>query len=181
MKYLGRIPVEDSTAGREARADAGWTDGMLSVLRRDPRGLAVARMTIRRSGAEGAGFLDRSLAAFESELRGTERPAADSLAVLDLAATETELFAGRDAYARSIDHLAASRLLLEAGDTSRAVRLLTWHEAKLDPEFSRSSLHLRTTNWPASRRRRTGRSRPATTTSNSSDATTCRLPPTSIW
>ncbi len=134
-KYVGELPVEDSAAGREARATLGWTDGMLSVLRRDLRGLAVARMTIRRSGAEGAGFLDRSLAAFESELRGTERPAADSLAVLDLAATETELFAGRDAYARSIDHLAASRLLLEAGDTSRAVRLLTWHEAKLDPEF----------------------------------------------
>ncbi len=136
VKYLGRIPAEDTTAVREARAALAWADGMLSVLRRDPRGLAVARMTIRRSGAEGAGFLDRSLAAFESELRGTERPAADSLAVLDLAATETELLAVRDAYARSIDHLEASRLLLEAGDTSRAVRLLTWHEAKPGgPEF----------------------------------------------
>jgi tetratricopeptide (TPR) repeat protein/TolB-like protein len=132
VNYLARLPAEDSITFRNGRGVLAWSDGMLAVLRRDQHGLAVARDSVRQSGAEGAGFLDRSLAAFALELRGARRAAADSLAALELAATESELLSTRDSYARSIDHLQASHWLLALGDTSRAVRLLTWHEADWD-------------------------------------------------
>lgn len=103
---------------------------MLAVLRRDPLTLAQARASIRQAGTTNAPFLDRSLAGFELELKGSKRAAAESLAVLDLSGTDSELsFGDRDTYARSLSHLAASQMLLELGDSSRAVRLLAWHEA----------------------------------------------------
>jgi len=132
VKYLGGLPLEDSTSAHDSRASLAWGDGMLAVLRQDQHGLATARLSVQQSGAEGAEFMDRSLAAFELNLRGATRQAADSLADLDLAASETELLSSRDPYARSINHLAASRWLLQVGDTTRAVRLLTWHEADWD-------------------------------------------------
>ncbi len=129
VRYLSRLSPEDSLRAREARGTLAWADGMVAVIRRDARALEAARVAARQSGAEGAVFLDRSLAAFEHALKGEVRLAADSLAALDLAATESELFQPRDPSLRSIDHLAASRWLLELGDTTRAVRLLAWHEA----------------------------------------------------
>ncbi len=131
VKYLGGLAPGDSTEARDARAAMAWSDGMLAVLRRDPRGLAAARVSAQQSGDKGAEFVDRSLAAFESELAGAKRAAADSLAALDLAATEGQLFGPRDPYARSVDHLMGSRLLLQLGDTTRAARLLTWHEVDM--------------------------------------------------
>jgi hypothetical protein len=113
-----------------------WADGMLAVLRRDQHGLAAARDSVRQSGAEGAGVLDRSLAAFEMDLRGSRRAAADSLAALALLAGEYSFFGSLDPFTVSVDHLAASRWLLELGDTSRAIKLLSWHEADL-PDFEK--------------------------------------------
>ena len=92
-KYLARLPAEDSSSARGGRGGLAWADGMLAVLRRDPHGLATARVSVQQSGAEGAGFMNRSLAAFEMELRGAKRAAADSLADLDLAASERGLLA----------------------------------------------------------------------------------------
>ncbi|MEO8140102.1 MAG: serine/threonine-protein kinase [Gemmatimonadota bacterium] len=131
VQYLARLPAEDTVSLRDGRASLAWADGMLAVLRRDQRGLATARVSVQQSGAEGAGFLKRSLAAFELDLQGKKRAAADSLADMDLAAYEGGLLAPHDPYARSIDHLAASEWLLQLGDTSRAVRLLTWHESDM--------------------------------------------------
>ncbi len=131
LKYVGGLSTDDSTAAGEARASLAWADGMLAVLRRDARGVASARAAAQQSGAEGAKFVGRSLAAFESELAGAKRSAADSLAALDLAASESQLLGARDPFARSVDHLMGSRLLLQLGDTSRAVKLLTWHEADM--------------------------------------------------
>ena len=144
VKYLARLPAEDSISTRDARGSLAWADGMLAVLRRDQRGLATARVSVQQSHAEGADFMNRSLAAFEMELRGAKRAAADSLADLDLAASEGGLFSPRDPYARSVDHLQASWWLLQLGDTSRAVKLLTWHEADLgiDPWFFQVSAPL---------------------------------------
>ena len=130
VTYLRRLPRDSALTKRRA-AGIAWADGMLAVVRRDTRALATARAAVRQSGSEQAEFLDRSLAGFETELKGERGLAADSLAALDLAATVAELWAPRDAQARSIDHLMASRLLLQEGDTSRAVQLLTWHEGDL--------------------------------------------------
>jgi tetratricopeptide (TPR) repeat protein len=130
VKYLATLPP-DSAHPRKGQSRLAWADGMLAVLRRDRPGLADARVRVEQSGDPGADFLGRSLAGFELELRGQKHAAAESLATLDLAATDAELWAGarRDPYARSLNHLAASRLLLELGDTTRAIRLLAWHSA----------------------------------------------------
>ena len=76
-------------------------------------------------GAVGA---DRTLAAFQLLLRNKKAAAADSLAAIDLGATEPELMQ-REPFARSVDHLAGAQLLLELGDTVRALQLLPWTEA----------------------------------------------------
>ncbi len=85
---------------------------------------------VRQSGYESTAYLERSLAGFELELRGAKQAAAESLAALDFAATDCRI-TNHVPYVRSISHLAASRLLLEQADTSRALRLLFWHEASL--------------------------------------------------
>ena len=141
MKYVAGLPP-DSTAAKNGQARLAWADGMLSVLRRDLRGLAEARVRARQSGATEAAFLERSLAGFELELKGAKQAAAESLAALDLAATDAEIRGPHDPYARSITHLAASRLLLEQGDTSRALKLLVWHQAAAsgNPDSRRSQL-----------------------------------------
>ena len=130
VKYISGLPP-DSAAAKKQEARVAWADGMLAVLRRDLRGLAEARARLRQVGGLAGRFRERSLAGFELELRGAKQAAAESLAALDLAATNAELSEQHDPYARSITHLEASRLLLERGDTSRAVKLLVWHEADI--------------------------------------------------
>jgi tetratricopeptide (TPR) repeat protein len=130
VQYLGRLPP-DSAGTKYWQAKLAWADGMVAVLRRDRRGLADARALARNSGGGEAPFMARSLAGFELELAGAKRAAAESLAALDLAATGSEIGVRHDGYARSITHLAASRLLLEQGDTTRALKLLVWHEANI--------------------------------------------------
>jgi serine/threonine protein kinase/tetratricopeptide (TPR) repeat protein len=122
---------QDSATARSAQARLAWADGMLAILRRDPRGLAEARARVRQSGATHGAFLERSLAGFELELQGARHAAAESLAVLDLSATDFELVDPHDPFARAVVHMAASRLLLEQGDTSRALKLLVWHQAMI--------------------------------------------------
>jgi len=138
VKFLAGLPP-DSAAAKNGLGQLAWADGMLAVLRRDARALAEARASVQRSGSREAAFLDRSLAGFELELQGAKQLAAESLAALDLLATG---IGPQDPYARSITHLAASRLLLEQGDTSRALKLLVWHQANVpaNPESPRSQL-----------------------------------------
>ena len=134
VEYLAGLPP-DSADAKAGHAQLAWADGTLAVLRRDRRGLADARARVQHSGDREAPFMARSLAGFELELAGAKRAAAESLAALDLAATDSAIGAHHDAYARSITHLEASRLLLEQGDTTRALKLLVWHEAKIPPLF----------------------------------------------
>jgi tRNA A-37 threonylcarbamoyl transferase component Bud32/tetratricopeptide (TPR) repeat protein/TolB-like protein len=130
VKFLAGLPP-DSRDAKVAQARVAWADGMLAVLRRDLRGLREARARVQQSGATGAPFVERSLAGFELELTGAKQAAAESLAALDLAATDSAISWPHDPYARSITHLEASRLLLERGDTTRAVKLLAWHQASI--------------------------------------------------
>ena len=129
LKQLASMPREDSIPARDARARVAWADGIVALLRRDAGALSAARSAVRQSGADGAAFMDRSLAGLELELRGAKRPAADSLAAIDLAATDAEFSDNRDPFVRSVNHLKAALLLLEQGDTTRAVQLLWWHDA----------------------------------------------------
>ena len=129
LKYLAGLPP-DSADAKEGHARLAWADGMLAFHRRDRQALAEARERVRQSGYESTAYLERSLAGFELELRGAKQAAAESLAALDFAAT-TAGFTNHVPYVRSISHLAASRLLLEQADTSRALRLLFWHEGSL--------------------------------------------------
>jgi tetratricopeptide (TPR) repeat protein len=128
VKSLDRLPPGEPATRRE-RAMLAWADGILAAQRRNLPDLKEARERLRQSGASAAPFMERSLAGFELELRGARQAAAESLAVLDLAATDLDISAPHDPYARSITHLAASQLMLEQGDTSRALKLLRWHEA----------------------------------------------------
>jgi hypothetical protein len=128
VDYLDGLPPGSGDA-EVANARVAWADGMLAVLRRDRVGLAGARTRLRRSGDSRAPFMERSLAGFALELQGSKQAATESLAALDLGATDGEIAGPHDPYARSVTHLAASRLLLAQGDTSRAVQLLVWHQA----------------------------------------------------
>ena len=111
------------------KAALAWSDGVLAFLQRDAASLATARAALRASGDSGAAFLDRSLAGLALELQGASRAAAESLATFDLTASHDSFGTPRDPFARSLDHLYGAQLLLLRGDTSRALRLLTWHEA----------------------------------------------------
>jgi hypothetical protein len=68
-----------------------------------------------------------SLVAFELALRGNRRAAASQLATLDIDP-------GGHPIRGEIHRMAAASWLLEAGDTSNALKLLTWHEA-IGPPF----------------------------------------------
>ena len=116
-------------ASRE-RAALVWSDGILAFLQHDSGALAAARVALRASGNSGDTLLDRSLAAFGLDLQGAKRAAADSLlGPSDRYARSIVDLGFRDPYARSFVHLEGAGLSLVLGDTSRALRLLTWHEA----------------------------------------------------
>jgi len=100
-------------------------------VRHDRAGLRDAHVALTQSGVDSSHFVDRSVTAFEHLLAGDRRAAGDSLAALDLDASETDILAPRDAFARSVDHLLGAQLLLEHGDTARSAKLLWWHEADI--------------------------------------------------
>jgi hypothetical protein len=133
VKSLDRLLPGDAT--RRERAMLAWADGILAAHRRDLPELKEARARLQQSGANAAPFMERSLAGLELELRGARQAAAESLAVLDLAATDADISRYHDPYARSITHLAASQLMLEKGDTGRALKLLAWHEANIPASY----------------------------------------------
>jgi hypothetical protein len=126
VRYLSGLPQGGSAA---QRARLAWGDGILAVLGYDRQALAQAREEVRRTGAPGAAFLDRSLRAMGLMLRGATGAAADSLALIDVAFTHADTEPPRDDYALALDHLAAAKALLAVGDTGRAAQALVWHEA----------------------------------------------------
>jgi len=144
--FTGALPIKEAVARRAAaaalvagarpgyRADLAWLDGVLAAMAKDTASLLAARAAIRRTDARWARFLDRSLGAFESALRGDRHAAASSMAAL-----EWEL-AGRSPWfafspntphllLRGIDRMSAAQWLLAEGDSTQAARLLQWHKA----------------------------------------------------
>jgi tetratricopeptide (TPR) repeat protein len=108
------------------RAELAWTDGLLAGAQRDARALARARETLRGSGAPEVGRLDSSLAAFGRELAGDRRGAIALLVALEL---DRHRPSTEHPYVAGVNRLVASRWLAAEGDTSRAMRLLTWSES----------------------------------------------------
>lgn len=148
--------VEPETAGRlraaavrsrasntpEGRAELAWLDGILAYLQGDEQALAAAAAALRESGAPARARLERSLGAFRLAAAGDRNGAARRLAALEeeTAAGLVALYGARTpsphlSNLSAVNRLTAARWLLESGDTSRAERLLSWHEAigPIDP------------------------------------------------
>jgi TolB-like protein len=116
------------------RADLAWLDGVLAAGKGDTAGLISARAAVRQTTARWAPFLDRSLGAFETALRGDRRAAA-----AQMTAVEWELADGTPWYGfsprtphvlmRGIDRMAAAEWLLAEGDSAQAIRILGWHRS----------------------------------------------------
>jgi TolB-like protein/predicted Ser/Thr protein kinase len=132
----GRAQAATSEAGV---AELHWLDGILACTRADTAALRVHHASLRSSAATGASALARSLAAFDLALAGRSADAAHGLTVLEREnADEAWHFRhGKDhPFALGVNRLAASRMLLAAGDTATAAELLLFHEVDLP-----SSLH----------------------------------------
>ncbi len=101
-----------------------WLDGILAVARRDTVALGLARRQLGAADTSDAGAFARSLAAFENELRGRPRAAAESLHAMAY-----DRSSWRGATFRGVNRLAAARWLAAAGDLDRAGPLLLWPQA----------------------------------------------------
>jgi TolB-like protein len=132
----GRAQAATSEAGV---AELHWLDGILACTRGDTAALRLHRASLRSSAATGASALARSLAAFDLALAGRTADAAHGLATLERENADGawHFQHGKDhPFALGVNRLAASRFLLEAGDTAAAAELLLFHEVDLP-----SSLH----------------------------------------
>ena len=104
-----------------------WLDGLGAATRRDRQALAKARSSLTRSGDSGWAALERSLGAFDAELRGPPLEAGKAMAALEWqeAALAAPDFA-QHPYAVAVDRIAAARWLAAAGQLDEAARLLVW-------------------------------------------------------
>jgi hypothetical protein len=109
-----------------------WLDGMLAWARGDVAGLESARRELEKMDGLDITWKserERSLAAFQLALAGATRKAGLALAALEWQRAEQLSDGAFAQYLTALDRLAASRWVLEAGDTAQAARLLTWNEA----------------------------------------------------
>ena len=148
--WLGGLDASEATRRRDAAAlmvertpvDEGqpdfqamlvWLDGMLAWARRDRAGLESARRELEKVDRVYASWQnapwERSLAAFQLALTGETKKAGLALAALEWQRAEHLSDGAFEQYLTALDRLAASRWLLQAGDTAQAARLLTWNEA----------------------------------------------------
>ena len=139
--WLGKVRPQEAISRRRAasaqgsqdpsgRAEMAWIDGVLAAARRDRRGLAQARAALRQSG-DSAGALERSLGAFDAELRGGTREAGEAMAALEW---EQAVIAAPDFVDHPLtiplDRLAAARWLSATGKDDEALRLLRWVDGR---------------------------------------------------
>jgi hypothetical protein len=117
----------------EEAADLVWLDGVLAYARGDRAALERARESLRVSPDTAAPDLVRSLAAFDTYLRGDHARAANELGRLERERAQLQRNGDAHALLAGIDRLAASRWLAAAGDTAQALSLLRWTETVLAP------------------------------------------------
>ena len=108
------------------RAELAWVDGLLAVSRRDAQALDRARSELNRLVAPDVSRMDSSLIAFARELAGDVRQALGILLALE---DGRFYISNGHPYLTGVNRITASQWLVAAGDTTRATRLLTWHEA----------------------------------------------------
>jgi len=139
--WIGAVePREAATRRSAAVATAGddsarlgelaWLDGIAAVTAHDRKALASAREALRRSGDPHAEVLDRSLGAFDADLRGATREAGSELARLEWEeASRLAPDFQEHPWAIAVHRLAAARWLASSGDPEQAARLLRWVDA----------------------------------------------------
>jgi serine/threonine-protein kinase len=118
------------------KSELAWLDGILAAARQDLVGLASARAALGEAGDTAtarAGVVD--LAPFELALRGNRAAAGERLATAEIESASRDPWAPFRSHPlrRAINRMAAAPWLLAAGDTARAVGLLTWHQAVSGP------------------------------------------------
>jgi TolB-like protein len=141
--WLGAISPESASTRRRQlasgeqeltaldSAELFWLDGLLAAARRDQGELSAALQALRAIGDSAARLLEPTLTAHKLALTGDAPAAGRALAAFQERSDDREgdRF-NRYKYARSVNRLAAARWLLAAGDTTRAARLLLWHQAE---------------------------------------------------
>src|SRR5215207_7007923 len=113
-------------------AELLWLDGLVAFRAGDKEALGRAREQLGRMQYEYAGWLDRSLAAFEDAAAGDTARAAAELADLEEEKAQRHLYAVYEPahpYHTAVNRLMGARWLVELEALDRAARLLTWHEA----------------------------------------------------
>jgi tetratricopeptide (TPR) repeat protein len=125
--------LSDSARQAGFRATLAWLEGIEAFTTLDSEALERARRSARASGSRHTWFVDQSLAAFGTALAGGRAKAGRDLASLDLRCARYWTCGGPGVpeiwiSTVAIHRLAAATWLLEAGDTTQAARLLTWHE-----------------------------------------------------
>jgi serine/threonine protein kinase/tetratricopeptide (TPR) repeat protein len=106
----------------EFRVFGNWLDGILAVAQHDSVGLRQSWSQLQ--GVDTA--LARSLQAFQLELHGQRRAAAESLYVMAYRLSDQ-----RERTIRMVNRIAAARWLAAEGDPDRAAPLLLWPQAAI--------------------------------------------------
>ena len=136
--WLGALDPALASARRKVAADAVaqmaspwreaelfWLDGILAVSKRDFTGLRQARRRLLESDTTAGSLPARSLAAFQLELEGRRREAADLLAAI------SKWEQGWLGPYWGVNRLAAARWLAAEGESDRAARLLPWWQSMI--------------------------------------------------
>jgi tetratricopeptide (TPR) repeat protein len=133
------IPALAHPASAGERTEIAWLDGIAAVGREDRSALSRSIVAVRDTADPNADRLATSLELLGRE-KGGDRGVADSLALL--AEDRADHERGSDTYHPMLGpllNLEAGHLLLQRGDTTRAIRLLLWpaasiwaHAARLD-------------------------------------------------
>ncbi|MGH7712923.1 MAG: hypothetical protein ACREOG_16655, partial [Gemmatimonadaceae bacterium] len=145
-RWSERVQASAVRLAPEDQAEVAWLDGIAALARLDRSAMQRARRTLASLDTWSAPHLSRSLAAFELELTGDRRSAADSLARLEIELAESFAFRRLSLshpYVASVDRLAAGRWLTGAREYARAAALLSWYEMVLPVQYFRSARNSR--------------------------------------
>jgi Protein kinase domain len=140
---LGGVGVHDvartrrglNGMGLASAADSAellWLDGLVAFGAGDKEALGRVRRELARMQYKYAGWLGRSLAAFDVAAAGDIATAAAELADLEEEKAQRYLYAAyapAHPYQTAVNRLMGARWLVELEALDRAARLLTWHEA----------------------------------------------------